>query len=283
MGYEIGCASQKGGLQMPENSKRKYSADEHIAEIYDQIETYSDDTDLVRRLIGSHKNLAIFEPFCGTGRMAIPLARDGHRLIVLDESEGMLRRLRQKLEADPPTIRDRVQIIRSNVFAMDWPKQMDVVLLGGNCFYEVNSSDEQRALVHRAASALRPGGHVFIDNDDHQSPELHPQWRKPLGEPRKAFPSGTCQDGTLLEGSTETAWYDVHCRIVHYVRRLKVTHPGGEVTQHQWRETCHPVIMREVLVWIEKAGLAVEETFGDKKGSPYGPESPRSLVWARKD
>ena len=268
---------------MSDTDKQKYSADTHIAEIYDQIETQTDDIDLIRHLIDPHKNLTIFEPFCGTGRIAIPLAEDGHNLIALDKSEGMLQRFRQKLRAQPQAVRDRVQIVLSAVFAANWPGQVDVVLLGGNCLHEVNSSDEQRALVHRAASALRPGGHIFIDNDDHQSPELSPQWRKPPGNACRAFPSGTCQDGTCLEGSTETVWYDIPCRLVHYARRLKVTHPNGEVTHHEWQETCHPVIMEEILTWVREAGFVVEKTFGDKKGSPYGATSPRALVWARRD
>ena len=268
---------------MSRDNKQKYSADLHIAEIYDQIETQTEDVQLLTRLIGPREDLAIFEPFCGTGRIAIPLARKGHHLVALDESEGMLARLRQKLKHEPRVVRDRFRIIASPVFAVDWPARQDVVLLGGNCFYEVNSSDEQRALIHRAALALREGGHVYIDNDDHQSVVLSPGRRNPRGEPREAFPSGTCQDGTRLEGSTETAWYDIHGRFVHYVRRLTVTHPDGEVAHHEWRETCHPVVMAEILTWVKQAGFVVEETFGDRNGNPYGPKSPRAILWARRE
>ena len=262
---------------------QKYSADVHIAEIYDRIETQTDDVELIRHLIGSRNGLNVFEPFCGTGRIAIPLARDGHHLTVLDESDGMLERLRQKLQAQPQGVRDRIRIVRSHVFAAPWPAELDLVLLGGNCFYEVNSSDEQRALIHRAAAALATGGHVFIDNDDHQSSELSPKWRTPPGRPQRAFPSGTCEDGTRLEATTETAWYDVPCRLVHYIRRLRVSYTDGRTDQREWRETCRPVVMAEILDWLATAGLSVEQTFGDRTAAPYGPSSPRAVIWARKD
>ncbi len=267
---------------MSDCSTQKYSADSHIAEIYDQVETQLDDVDLIVRLIGPSTGLTIFEPFCGTGRMLIPLARQGHRLTGLDESAAMLARLGAKLQAEPETVRNRVQLIHSSVFAAQWPAQVDVVLLGGNCCYEVSSSDEQKALIHRAAACLRRGGHVFIDNDDHPSVELAPGWRKPPGQPRRAFPSGTCQDGTRLEGSTETAWYDIHGRFTHYIRRLKVTHTDGSISHREWQETCHPIVLAEVLAAVKQAGLVVEQTFGDKQGNPYGPGSPRALVWACK-
>ncbi len=268
---------------MSETNNKKYSADPHIAEIYDQHETQTNDTELILRLIGSRTELSIFEPFSGTGRMAIPLARSGHNVIALDESQGMLDRLKLRLSQEPPEVPGCVEIITSPVFATDWPVQQDVVILGGNCLHEVNSSDEQRALIHRAAASLREGGYVFIDNDDHQSAELLPSWQKPIGQVRKAFfPNGTCQDGTSLETTNETLWFDINGRFVHYKRRLKVTHVDGNVSQHQWLETCHPVVMDEVLEWVGEAGFEVEKTFGDKNGNPYSSQSPRCLVWARK-
>ncbi|HUT14106.1 MAG TPA: class I SAM-dependent methyltransferase [Thermoguttaceae bacterium] len=266
---------------MPENEKRKYDADLHVAEIYDRHETTVEDIALVRRLLGNRRRLRIFEPFCGTGRILIPLAQDGHEMIGLDESQHMLARLKSKVDSQPE-LADRIRLIHAPVFAAAWPGEMDVVLLGGNCFYDVSSCDEQRALILRAADSLPSGGWVFLDNDDHQSPTLQPSWQKPPGQRRKAFPSGTCQDGTVLAGSTETAWFDVRGRFVHYIRRLTVTHPPAAPVHYQWRETCHPTIMADCLTWLQEAGFEVEQTFGGKDGRPYGPETPRCVVWARK-
>ena len=50
-----------------------YDVDAHVAEIYDQLETKTADVDLIRRLVGPGNRLRILEPFCGTGRVLIPL------------------------------------------------------------------------------------------------------------------------------------------------------------------------------------------------------------------
>jgi SAM-dependent methyltransferase len=263
-------------------NEQKYSADAHIAEIYDNTQTQTDDVEFFRRLIGTDRVCRIFEPFCGTGRIALPLARDGHRVHGLDCSEPMLERFRTKLACEPPDVQSRVCLTRAPVFGDVWPADQDVVLLAGNCPYELSSSDEQRALIHRAACYLRPGGHVLIDCDDHHSAELSPQWRRPPGQQRRAFPSGECADGTRLEATTEVEWYDARFRLVHYVRRLRVTKPDGTVSQHQWRETCRPVVMTELLAWVEEAGLEAEATFGGAPGNPYTSDSTRATVWARK-
>src|SRR3972149_2266514 len=93
-----------------------YDVEPHIAEIYDQSETYADDVALIRRLIGplphpahckdqqwrGRKHLRILEPFCGTGRILIPLAEDGHTLVGLDQAGGMLARAASKLAPPLP-------------------------------------------------------------------------------------------------------------------------------------------------------------------------------------
>jgi SAM-dependent methyltransferase len=55
-----------------------------LAELYDRHETYTNDVELIRRLIGGRGPLNILECFCGTGRIALPLAQDGHRVTGID-------------------------------------------------------------------------------------------------------------------------------------------------------------------------------------------------------
>ena len=59
---------------MSHNKTNMYDIEPHIAEIYDQVEIYHDDVELIRKLIGGRGPLRILEPFCGTGRILIPLA-----------------------------------------------------------------------------------------------------------------------------------------------------------------------------------------------------------------
>ena len=49
--------------------KNMYDVDSHIAEIYDQDETGTDDVEFIERLIKGEDKIRILEPFCGTGRI----------------------------------------------------------------------------------------------------------------------------------------------------------------------------------------------------------------------
>ena len=54
---------------MSHNTAHMYDIDAHEAEVYDQVETYSNDIELIRRLPGNCARLRILEPFCGIGRI----------------------------------------------------------------------------------------------------------------------------------------------------------------------------------------------------------------------
>ena len=265
---------------MNEGAPNQYF-DSHVAEIYDQFETETDDVELIRRLLGGGKTLRILEPFCGTGRIMLPLAADGHELTGLDQSPAMLERARAKLAGLPEDVRKRVSMFRANVTRADWPKGFDVVILGGNCFYELSSPEEQEGCIASAAASLREGGHVYVDND-HMEGELHELWRRP-GVRKTVFPTGVCADGTRLEGTTETLWFDAPKRLCRARRTITMTRPDGTRSSYEYVHQKHPVSAGEVRGWFAKYGFSIEADFGDRAGSTYVDASPRAIFWARKE
>jgi len=91
----------------------KYSAsydDPLLAELYDQTETYTDDVELIRRLIGDSGPLNILECFSGTGRILIPLAQDGHRVTGIEIAPAMNARAVEKISRLPSDVQDKVTL-----------------------------------------------------------------------------------------------------------------------------------------------------------------------------
>jgi hypothetical protein len=183
-----------------------YDLDACVAEVYDQIETKTADVALIRRLIGTGERLHILEPFCGTRRVLIPLALDGHAVVGLDRAAEMLARAEAKASTLPPQDRVRITLSRRDVLRDSWPHGFDEVVLGGNCLYELGTAEEQTQVTIAAADALRAGGHLFVDSD-HMEGELDRSWYDPP-EREGVFPSGEWADGTRLESRWRVAWYD---------------------------------------------------------------------------
>ncbi len=256
-----------------------YDVDPHIAEIYDQIETYADDVELIRNLIKNRRPLRILEPFCGTGRILIPLAQDGHSLIGIDQAKGMLNLARTKIVPQGSQVTARIELIEANAISCDWPRDFDLVILGANSFYELATPEEQEQCIISANRVLNAGGWVYVDNN-HMEGDLDESWQKPGVE--EGFPTGTCRDGTRVTSTKETIWFDVHKRLVRFRRCTKVITVDGNSFKQEYIQQKHPVSADEVKGWLTRHHFEIIHFFGDRKGNPYTPESNRAIFWARK-
>jgi SAM-dependent methyltransferase len=259
--------------------KDMYNIDPHIAEIYDQSETYTDDVTLIRQLIDKRGPLRILEPFCGTGRILIPLACDGHHLVGLDQARGMLDRAWAKIKQLPKAVQHRIILTQADVINEKWPGVFDLVILGGNCFYELATPEEQEQCIISAAVALNPCGYVYVDNN-HMEGKLDESWQKPGVS--QGFPTGICADGAQIESTTETIWFDVPRRLAKFRRCTKVTLPDGRIIEKEYIQQKHPVSTVEVQTWLERHGFSIERLYGDRAGNPYTDASNRAIFWARK-
>jgi hypothetical protein len=151
----------------------------------------------------------------------------------------------------PNTVQQRIILSEADVTAVQWPRGFDLVILGGNCFYELATPQEQEGCI----ASLKPGGYVYVDNS-HMEGDLDESWRK-LGDNHRGL-SGTCADGT------------------------RVTLPDGQVIEREHVQQKHPPSTGEVRGWLEAHGFEIEHLYGDRMGSPYAEGSKRAIVWARK-
>lgn len=262
------------------NKKHLYDVDHCVAEIYDTfLATETDDIKFLQSLMHGLNSLRILEPFCGTGRFLVPLASDGHEIVGIDRTSTMLARARMKIAQLPDTVAKRILLIKADVTTADWPGGFDLVLLASNCFYELATPEEQERCVAMAATALKPGGYLYIDND-HMEGDLHDAWRKTGIQANQPL---LCADGTRYEAFSETIWYDAAQRLHRSRRRIVVTMPDGKVVDQEFIIQKHPISVDEVQSWLTNHGLLLEKIYRNYQGDPYVPEDAgRAIFLARK-
>jgi hypothetical protein len=197
----------------------------------------------------------------------------------MDLANGMLARAREKISRLQEEVRNRIELRSADVVSKSWPEGFDVVVLGGNCFYELAAPEEQKRCITFAARSLKSEGHVFVDNN-HMEGELDLSWRQEGA--RSGFPSGICADGTQVESTSETVWFDAVNRLVRFRRSTKITFADGRVFQKEYTQQKHPVSTVEVRTWLECHGFEIENLWGDRSGSPYTETSDRSIFWAKR-
>ncbi|HEY5936954.1 MAG TPA: methyltransferase domain-containing protein, partial [Kofleriaceae bacterium] len=113
-----------------------------------------------QRLGGSGR---ILELGAGTGRVTIPLARDGHHVTALDQAPTMLERLGARIAALPPAARDRVDIVRGDLCTFDLGTTFPLVIAAFNVLEHLYTRGEVDACLRRVLAHLEPGGAFVFD------------------------------------------------------------------------------------------------------------------------
>ncbi len=212
--------------------------------------------DLAQQLPGP-----ILELGCGSGRVLLPLAQAGHRVIGLDRDYQMLAYLRQRL---PPDM--HLPIFQADLSRFRVSVQFGFILLPCNTFSTLTVKEQRSALACIARQLVPGGWFVFgIPNPillkrlpACSEPELEEIFSHPLdGEPVQVISGWRRTRKKFI-----LSWHYDHLFSNGQVERLTaiVEHQLSTVSDYQ-----------EVL---QAAGMEVAETYGDYDRSPYHDDAP---------
>ena len=98
----------------------------------------------------------ILEYGIGTGRVGLPLARDGHQVVGVDLSASMLAELKARLEREPPEVARRIHLERADM--RSWPlstsrKRFDLVISAFNTVLHLYTRADVEAFFAEAERA----------------------------------------------------------------------------------------------------------------------------------
>jgi len=263
------------------NKQNPYDVEEHIAEIYDREETTVEDVELITELLIRHQCRNVLEPFCGTGRILLPIAKLGVTIVGMDGAKMMLNRLEEKLDAEPESVKNNVSIIHSELMSYSWPAGFDAVILGGNFFFEFASLEEQQKILNKAYHSVKKGGYIFISSDSIEK-ELPDYWCN-VGVENRAFPSGVCKDGAELKAYSKPVYVDRTKKIWKAERRLEVYENNKLTKEYSWEIQKHPIGYSEIIDMINMFDLEIIESWGDiKTRKPFSTGDDKAALWLRK-
>lgn len=217
----------------------------------------------------------ILDGMCGTGRVAIPLARAGHSVVAIDWSSGMLREFRRKLRREPPSVRRRIRIAQTDLRELRTKDRFDLALLPFNSLPELLTLEEQAAVLQRISAHLRPGGRlvVHIDHPDRVEKEAT---RAILHNRTRMLPGGR------VITISEAQEFDPRTRLLVMHLFYDVSRQGGtpKRTTTVWR--MRATTLPELRGLLRRAGLRLERLYGDYPADPFRPTSPYIIAIARR-
>ena len=128
---------------------------------------YSVKEDLVDR--DFYLNLAneyggsVLEFGCGTGRITLPLARQGVDVTGMDASHSMLEVLRAKLAKEPAGVRRRTRVVEGDFRTHYLGDQFSLVIIPFRPMQHMYTTEDQLAALQNAGRHLADGGILAFD------------------------------------------------------------------------------------------------------------------------
>ena len=249
-------------------------------EWYDNRETWGDDVKFFQDLLKSDKK-KIFEICCGTGRILLPLAKEGHEMYGIDKDNYMLAKLFEKSEGV-----DNINIKQDDVLKADWGMDYDVVIMGGNILINienVHTRDDyiraQKLLVKKSYDALKSGGYFLMDNDRYKEPE---KFFRTTDKPRiKEFDS----DSMGISSKITYLWskYDKDTQVCEGANIISLYDKENNMIIEQERKYIKYIpTLEEQSQWIEDVGFEIINRWSDYNKSSIENDSYRVIHYARK-
>lgn len=101
----------------------------------------------------------VLEVACGTGRITLPLARDGVDITGLDISRPMLEQARRKSTEEGL----KIDWIEQDCRKIDLPRKFALILSATNAMQHLLDVESVCAFLQSARRALEPGGELILD------------------------------------------------------------------------------------------------------------------------
>jgi SAM-dependent methyltransferase len=250
---------------------------EHIARYYDLIHAeLTADIGLVLAMAGQVGG-GVLELGCGTGRLLIPLARAGHRVVGLDNSPAMLARARTKVAAEAEVVRERVQLVEGDMKDFELGEQFGLVIFPYNTLLHLEPAMMEKAF-RCAGRHLAAAGRVLVDI-------VNPLLAAQTPEDRMLTLERVMVDPETGETVVQMAssWVDQEKQVLH-ITWLYDASPaeGGPVRRTVVEAKYHYLYPHELELLLDAAGLRLAGLFGGYEDEVFEEGSERFVVVAKR-
>jgi len=105
----------------------------------------------------------VLELGCGTGRVTLPLARDGHTVVGLDISPSMLAQANARRRRAPKGVRPRVHLLQADLRALPMRGPFPLIISAFNTLQHIYTAEALVELFEQIRQRLSPGGLFAFD------------------------------------------------------------------------------------------------------------------------
>jgi ubiquinone/menaquinone biosynthesis C-methylase UbiE len=214
----------------------------------------------------------VLELGCGTGRIAVPVARAGARIVGIDRSEEMLARARRRVKRGQ--LSGRLSLVRGDIRALPFGARtkFSAVLAAYGILQSLTRERDLQSTFASVARVLKRGGLFAID----VVPDL-PKWDEYRNRISLTGRHGRHTTLTLVE----TVRQDRARRLTIFDQEYR-TRTGGERQVHRFSLTFRTLSVPQLTRRLDHAGFRVLSILGDYQGGPWDPRADVWVILAKK-
>jgi ubiquinone/menaquinone biosynthesis C-methylase UbiE len=223
------------------------------------------------RRIGLAASGPLLELGCGTGRISLPLAKAGVKVVGIDRSEQMLARAaarKRRVEGG-----ECIELVRGDIRALPFASnRFDTVLAPYGVLQSLLADRDLKATLESVARVLAPGGRFGID----LVPDV-PNWREYRDRVQLHGRGAGGRRLTLIESVRQDPRRHRTTFEQRYLERR-----GDRTAEHRFELTFRTLSVRQMTTRLARAGFVVDHVLGDYRGRPWDERADVWIILARR-
>ncbi len=129
------------------------------ADIYDGLNTFLSDLQFYKKWLPKNKDAKILELCCGTGRLTLPIAKDGYNICGVDYTPSMLRQAKRKAaEAGL-----EINFIEADIRTLNIQEKFDLIFIPFNSIHHLYKNEDLFETLEGIKKHLKQEGLFLLD------------------------------------------------------------------------------------------------------------------------
>jgi SAM-dependent methyltransferase len=232
-------------------------------------------------LIAETRPKSVLEVGCGTGRLTIPLAREGvkagFRVMGIDPEPAMLKQAERALQEEPAAIRRALCLRKGDIRDIRMRRKFDLVIMSYGAAHHLLSLEEQLAAFQNARRLVHTDGLFCVDVD---APRMSVLRRLEQGTPPRRDIDAQGPDGRRLRRVVNSHYAPSQQRAIHEYNYFAT---DADRTRRHYESTfaMHVYFPRELELLCIASGFMCERMIGDYEGRPFDDQAHQMILVAR--
>lgn len=218
----------------------------------------------------------VLEIGCGTGRVTIPVAQVGVDITGIDNSEGLLKVAKEKIQK-LKTLPGNIDFILADMRDFSVDKKFNLVIIPYRAFLHMHTVEDQKRTLRNIWNHLAPGGHLIM-NMFFPRIDVMDTYINQLGTVVKHVKTLEKKDGNT-QIVYDSRQYSSYSQIItQYFIVEEIDQSGLMVSKHYFPLTLRWVTKFEMEHLLELTGFKIVNLFGwfDKREFS---DSSEEMIW----